>query len=200
MSQISQAEQDQFFTRILPWKDYSWSWITSPAPRYPNWQAERDSLRTALGFDEARLDTWLASLHPNTPVSIGAWTYTRDVAGSGGTTLFLSAVDSTQLPAGIEFEYARTNHGEYLAELYALAVSRPEFLHTVLPQPQIEWLKRVVFRIPATADQWARQIAVRGNVPNQLFARLLRVFTWEQAQPIVDEIISRQSAGSVRAG
>jgi hypothetical protein len=200
MSQISRAEQDQFFTRILPWTDYSWSWITSPAPRHPNWQAERDSLRTALGFDEARLDTWLASIQPNTPVTVGARTYTRDAAGSGGTRLFLSAVDATQLPAGIEFEYARTNHGEYLAELYALAVSRPEFLHSILPQPQIEWLKRVVFRTPATADQWARQLAVGGNVPPQLFARLLRVFTWDQAQPILDEIISRQSAAGDRAG
>jgi hypothetical protein len=200
MSQISQAEQDQFFTRILPWKDYSWSWITSPAPRYPNWQAERDSLRKELGFNEAKLDAWLPSIRPNTPVTVGARTYTRDAAGSGGTTLFLSAVDATQLPAGIEFEYARTNHGEYLAELYALAVSRPEFLHSVLPQPQVEWLKRVVFRTPATPDQWARQLAVGGNVPPQLFARLLRVFTWDQAQPIVDEIISPQSAAGDRAG
>src|SRR5258705_4977263 len=173
MSQVSQVEQDQFFTRILPWRDYSWSWITSPGPRYPNWQAERDSLRTALGFEEAQLDSWLATLRPGTPVTVGARTYTRDAAGSGGATLFLSAVDGTQLPAGIVFEYARTNRGEYLAELYTLAVSRPEFLHSVLPQPQIEWLKRVVFRTPATPDQWARQLAVGGNVPPQLFARLL---------------------------
>src|SRR5262249_16147365 len=198
-SQIPQAEQDRFFTQILPWRNYSWAWISSPAPRYPNWQAERDSLRAELGFTEAQLDTWLAGLRPNTPIVVGSRTYTRDASGGDGSTIFLSSVDATQLPSGVEFEYARTNHGEYLAELYALAVSRPEFLHNVLPQPQIEWLKRVVFRTPATREEWARQLAVR-NVPPDLFLRLLRVFTWDQAEPILNEITSRQSSSGARAG
>jgi hypothetical protein len=116
MSQIPQSEQDRFFTRILPWKDYSWAWITSPAQRYPNWQAERDGLRTELGFNEAELDALLSGFQPNTPTRAGARTYTRDASGAGGTTLFLSSIDSTQLPAGVAFEYARTSHGEYLAD------------------------------------------------------------------------------------
>ena len=195
-SQIPQSEQNLFFTQILPWRDYSWAWITSPAPRYPNWQAERDSLRREIGFtEEAQLDTWLGNLQPNTPVTVGARTYTRDASGTGGTTLFLSSVDPTQLPSSVEFEYARTNHGEYLAELYALAISRPDFLHNALPQAQIEWLKRVVFHTPATREEWAAQLAVRGNVAPTLFTRLVRVFTWEQARPIIDEILYRQSAG-----
>ncbi len=193
VSQILQAEQDRLFTQILPWRDYSWAWITSPAPRYPNWQVERDSLRSALGFTEAQLDTWLAGLRPNAPVTVGNRTYTRDAAG-GGSTLFLSSVDQSQLPSGVEFEYARTNRGEYLAELYALAVSRPDFLHDALPQPQVAWLKRVVFHTPATRDEWARQMAVR-DVPPDLFAPLVKVFTWEQARPIIDEILNRQSTG-----
>jgi len=196
MSQISPDDEKRFFDAILPWTDYSWAWITTPASPYPAWRAERNLLRTELGFSEAQLDTWLAGLQPNVPVKAGDRTYTRTATGPGGSTLFLSSIDPTQLPAGVEFEYARTNRGEYLAELYALAVSRPEFLHNALPQRQIEWLKRVVFRIPATPEEWARRLAVGGNVPPGHFARLQRVFTWEQAQPILDEIIRQSSAGS----
>jgi len=197
MSQIPRAEEDRFFSQVLHWKDFPWAWITSPAPRHANWQAERDSLRAELAFNETQLDTWLASLQPNTPVRVGARTYTRDAGGSGGGSRFLSSVDQTQLPAGVEFEYARTNHGEYLAELYTFAISRPEFLHNVLPPAQVQWLKRIVFRTPATQAEWARQLAVR-NVPPNLFIRLLRVFTWEQAQPILDEIMAQQSAAGTQ--
>jgi hypothetical protein len=198
MSQIAQAEQDRFFTQILGWREYSWDWITSPAPRYPNWQAARDALREELGKSEAELDTFLAGLQPNTPVTIGSRTYSRDDLGPGGRARYLRSVDPSQIPTGVEFEYARTDRGEYLAELYALAVSSPDFLHSALPQAQIDWLKQVVFHTPVTSGDWARQIAVGGDIPPGLLRRLLRVFTWEQAQPIIDEILRQAADPSVR--
>lgn len=191
-AQIPRAERERFFRDILPWYDYPWAWISSPPGRPANWQAERDRLRGALGLDEAGLDRWLAALRPSAPVVARGITYTRDAAGGGGATLFLTAVDASRLPAGREFEYARSSRGEYIAELYALAVSRPDFLYGAIPQAQSEWLKRVVFRTPATADAWARELAVVDAIPPDLMVRLLRTYTWEQARPIIDEILRRQ--------
>jgi hypothetical protein len=144
-------------------------------------------------MDESHLDAWLAGLQPNTPLTVNTRTYTRDTVGPGGATRYLTSIDATQLPTGVEFEYARTGRGEYLAELYALAVSRPEFLHTALPKAQLVWLKRVVFHTSATPEEWAVRLAVKGDVPPALLGRLQRVFTWQQAQPIVDEILRGQT-------
>jgi len=186
-TQIPRAEREHFFTDILPWTDYSWAWLNSPAGRPDNWTALRNALRTELGFDEAQLDAWLGTLQTGAPVTIGGRRYVR-------TPYFLVSIDASRLPGGIEFEYARSSRAEYIAELYALAVSRPDFLHDALPQDQVAWLKRVVFRTPQTSAGWAAQLAVR-DVPPGLLRRLSKVFTWEQAEPIIDEILASQSRG-----
>ena len=62
---------------------------------------------------------------------------------------------SVDLPAGREFEYALSSRGEYLAERYARAVSRPDFRHDKLPEEQLRWLKRVVFRTPQSGATYA---------------------------------------------
>jgi len=76
------------------------------------------------------------------------------------TSNFLRSILTANVPAGIEFEYARTNQGEYLAELYALAVSNPEFLHRTLPRAQIQWLKSEVFHSGQALEEVSRQAAV----------------------------------------
>lgn len=180
---IPLAERQRFFHDILPWTDFSWAWLNSPAPRYPNWQAEREELRGLLGFDEARLVAWLATLQPGVAVRVGAWTCTRD-----SRSMFLSVVDASRQPQGREFEYARSGQGEYFAELYAFAVSRPQFLHDALPADQIEWLKRIVFHTPATPREWATELAARDlSGEPRLLSRLMHVFTWEQIEQILDE-------------
>lgn len=187
-SEVPRDERERFFRDILPWDDFSWVWISQPNPRYPNWKAEREKLRALLGFDEAHLTTWLAALAPGVPVKVGQRTYTRDTKGPGGSTNFLSAIDESRLPKGQVFDYARTSTGEYFAEIYALAVSRPGFIHDVLPADQIEWFKRVVFHIPSTPEAWARELAMRDRSDSgSLLPRLMRVFTWEQAAQILDE-------------
>ncbi len=182
-AQISLAERQHFFRDIMPWQQFSWAWLNSPAPRYPNWQAERDKLGRLLGFDETRLAAWLASLQPGAAASVGPWTCLRDAS-----LMFLSVVDASRQPQGREFEYARSGQGEYFAELYAFAVSRPQFLHDALPAEQIEWFKRVVFHTPATAGEWATELAARdlAGAP-RLLVRLMRVFTWEQIDQILND-------------
>ncbi|OUL98519.1 hypothetical protein A8M77_31135 [Variovorax sp. JS1663] len=196
-AQVPPAELKTFFEVLLKWQDYAWAWITSPAPRSPNWQAERDSLRAELGLEEAQLDAWLATLQPNQSVTVGQRTYTRDAAGSGGSTLFLHAIDPSRIPRGVEFSYARTSQGEYFAELYALAVSRPAFLSDALPAPQSEWLRRIVFGTPATANEWASRIAARDDAT--LIERLLRTYTWTQADAVLNEHLGRRRAGGQAA-
>lgn len=192
-AQIPLAEQQRFFRDILPWQQFSWAWLNSPAPRYPNWQAERDELRGLLRFDEAALAAWLATLQPGIAVNAGGWTCMRDAR-----SMFLSLVDASRQPQGREFEYARSGQGEYFAELYAFAVSRPQFLHDALPADQIAWFKRVVFHTPATAAEWAVELAARDLAGEpRLLARLMRVFTWEQ----IDQILNDQplTGGARRA-
>src|SRR5690606_34953308 len=70
-TQIPRAEREHFFTDILPWTDYSWAWLNSPAGRPDNWTALRNALRTELGFDEAQLDAWLGTLQTGAPVTVG---------------------------------------------------------------------------------------------------------------------------------
>lgn len=187
-TQVPKDEHEKFFRDILPWDDFSWAWVSVANPPYPSWKAERERLHALLGFDEARLTTWLAGLAPGVPVKVGQRTYTRDTKGAGGSTIFLSAIDESRLPKGQVFDYARTGTGEYFAEVYALAVSRPGFLHDVLPADQIEWFKRVVFHIPSTREAWSRELAMRQrSEASSLLPRLLRVFTWEQATQVFDD-------------
>jgi len=182
-AEIPLAEQQHFFRDIMPWQQFSWAWLNSPAPRYPNWQAERDGLRQLLNFDEPALTAWLTTLQPGVAVNAGGWTCMRDAR-----SMFLSVVDASRQPRGPEFEYARSGQGEYFAELYAFAVSRPQFLHDALPADQVEWFKRVVFHTPATAAEWATELAARDIAGEpRLLARLMRVFTWEQIDQVFND-------------
>lgn len=73
-----------------------------------------------------------------------------------------------------------------MAELYALAVSRPEFLHSVLPTEQIIWLKQQVFHTPIDLT---RQIALApASVQDQFMIRGSRLFTWEQLDALLNEL------------
>jgi hypothetical protein len=102
------------------------------------------------------------------------------------------------MPAGREFEYAKTNQGEYLAELYTLAISRPEFLHTTLPAAQLAWLKRSLFHIPEDIQALAQRTSLPAALQAELVTRGSRLFTWEQLDALMDELTNRaaQPAGA----
>lgn len=140
------AEFDDFFTNVVGWRQYSWAWVSTANSPHPNWRSEREALRAELGVTDAALQAFLDSLQPNVSVDRNGRRYTHD--GS-----FLNSVLVANIPQGVEFEYAKTNQGDYVAEIYALAAARPQWLHTVLPPAQVMWLKRNVFRTPATATE-----------------------------------------------
>jgi hypothetical protein len=100
------------------------------------------------------------------------------------------------VPGGLVFEYARTGKGDYFAELYALAVSVPEFLQRELPFAQIEWLKQQVFHTQAHYDELIRpyeQLAMRSSTANlvhiqQLLNRARLQFTRQQLQTVARDL------------
>jgi hypothetical protein len=94
--------------------------------------------------DQTRLSAFLNSL--GTSVIVNGRQYTRD-------SNFLVSWPVGNVPSSVEFEYARTSKGEYFAELYALAISAPEFLNNQLPSEQIEWLKQNVFNTDANYNR-----------------------------------------------
>ena len=188
-SQLSQAAKEEFFETIMHWHDYSWYWVTTPPASNPNAVADRARLRAETGMDDAQLNAWLTGLPQNTPVVLGTRTYQR--YAPGGVDRFLLSFDSTQMPAGREFEYAKTDQGEYLAELYALAISRPEFLHTTLPAAQLAWLKRSLFHIPEDLQALAQRTSLPAALQAELVTRGSRLFTWEQLDALMDELTNK---------
>lgn len=195
-SQLSQAAKEEFFDTIMHWHEYSWFWVNTPPASNPNAVAERARLRAETGLDEAALTAWLRGLPQNTPVVLGTRTYQR--MAPSGADRFLLSFESAQMPAGKEFEYAKTNQGEYLAELYALAISRPEFLHTTLPAAQLTWLKRSLFHIPENIQALAQQTSLPPALQAELVTRGSRLFTWEQLDALMEELTNRaaQPAGA----
>ena len=144
-SMLTTAVMDDFFNNAVNWKEYSWAWIIPHPSPYPTWAAERERLCRDIGFinrqnncDQDRLTEFLGRLDT-------AGTITENGRVFSKTTSFLEVWPVGNVPTGTEFDYARTSKGDYFAEVYAFALSVPEFLHRSLPPPQIEWLKRNVF-------------------------------------------------------
>lgn len=194
--EIPEDERRQFFEKIVGWIEYPWAWISINPPPYPNWKTQRDLLKAELGFNDARLDAWLPTVQQNVPVVVGSRTYVR--AGPSGA--FLRSIPTGNLPAGVEFAYARTEQKEYLAELYALGVSTPEFLHQALPRPQIQWLKTEVFHTQDAIDEVARQAAVGEPMLSQFLERARLLFTAEQMRAALNEVLTTSSGSNRQIG
>jgi len=144
-SMLTKTVMDDFFNNAVNWKEYSWGWVSPHPSPYPTWAAERERLCRDIGFlnrqnscDQDRLTEFLRRVE-------AAGTITENGRVFSKTTSFLEVWPVGNVPTGTEFEYARTSKGDYFAEIYAFALSVPEFLHRSLPQPQIDWLKRNVF-------------------------------------------------------
>jgi hypothetical protein len=114
------------------------------------------------------------------------------------TTSFLEVWPVGNVPTGTEFDYARTSKGDYFAEIYAFALSVPEFLHRSLPQSQLEWLKRNVFNTGRHYNDLIapyEHLAVNASSSTivrvqQLVNSAKRKFTLQQLQPISQELQS----------
>jgi hypothetical protein len=186
-SDLPPDKKMEFFEKVVGWIDYPWAWISVQNPPYDNWKAERNKVKAELGLDDRKLDAWLAGLQVDQPVEVGSRTYVR--AGN-----FLRSIPTQNVPPGAEFAYARTNQGEYFAELYALAVSNPEFLHGALPYPQIHWLKTEVFHTTEAIDEVARQAAVGEPQLSEFLERARRLFTVQQMKAALNEVLSKPRA------
>ncbi|MCC7373470.1 MAG: DUF4157 domain-containing protein [Verrucomicrobiales bacterium] len=196
LNNLSQADRDALFRDVMQWRDFSWDWITSRDSPHARWRAQRTEAMAALGFNDDAFDAWLAGLVVDRPVVVGAFTFTKKAHTPGSRAFYLESFLTVQMPTGAEFGYARTNQGEYLAELYALAISAPDFLHRVLPEGQIRWLKRVVFHTPEDMAALARQAALAEPARTQFILQGSRLFTREQ----LDTLLSRLSVSQTTPG
>ena len=193
----AQVSFRDFFDNVVQWRQYSWAWVSTQGSPHATWQAERERLRRELGVSDADLQTFLNSLQNGVPVTRGGRRYTRN--GS-----YLNSVVPANIPSGVEFEYARTNKGDYISEIYTFAALRPAWLHSVLPAAQIEWLKRNLFRTPTTdagllaerpalahrdADRIHAAYVAQGRL---LFSRRQLDRLWNQ---LVDESAVRPESG-----
>jgi hypothetical protein len=199
--QIAQSDQDDLFENIIGWRTYPWDWITIHPTNVVEWQAQRTRLRTELSFNDTQLDAWLAARTVDAPVVVGSRTYIKRAHVPGGSSFYLQSYITSQVPAGVEFEYARTSKGDYLAESYTFAVSRPQWLHTVLPAAQLAWWKRVVFHTPENMQALARQAALTDPALTEFLARGSQLFTWEQLDDLLNEMLLkyRQPSGQAAA-
>jgi hypothetical protein len=181
---LPQDKKTEFFEKVIGWVEYPWAWISIPKPPNENWKAQKDAVKAELGFDDAKLDSWLAGLQVDKPVVVGSRTYVR-------IPNFLRSVPTAGLPTGVEFEYARTSQNEYFAELYALAVSSPEFLHRTLPYPQIAWLKTELFHTQQAVEEISRQAAVGEPQLSEFLEHARLLFTPQQIRAALNDVLTK---------
>ena len=180
--QVARSDRDDFFENVVHWHQYQ-------GPGHVDWPRERLRLRTELGLDDPQLSTWLAGLASGRPVQQDPRTYIKHQITP--TYFTVESFESAQVPAGREFDYARTARDEYFAEIYAFAVSRPEFLDRVLPDAQKAWLKRVVFHTPENLRQLAFQAALADPARTEFVVRGSRLFTREQLDALLTEVTTQ---------
>jgi hypothetical protein len=182
-NRLSRADKDALFGAIMGWHEYPWAWITAnPAP-YSEWRAERDRLRTETGLDDRALDRWLGTftlraLDRSDAQLRGNRTYLRS-RGAGDK---LHSILTAEVPSGPAFDYALSNQGDYLSELYAFAISRPEWLAERLSAAQRGWWRSRVFGLPAGDRDVARLVAV-AHV-SAVAPAPERILTWEQVDAV----------------
>lgn len=189
---LSPADRNDFFENIVHWHIYPWDWIMAHGTGVPKeWQNERNRLIADTGINDSQLDTWLNGLAPQAPVTVKGMVYFKRPIGS--QSFELNAFPQDQVPQGVEFEYARTSHEDYFAELYTLAVSRPEFLSSALPPEQSAWLRRVVFHTPEDPKALAKQAALAEPELTEFLVRGSKLYTREQLEALLNEILIRKS-------
>jgi hypothetical protein len=181
----------ELFDEILGWREYSWAWVTTERSPYERWRAERERLRMEVGMDSHGLTTWLAE-----PEFTLRGAYRRSETRSRGGRIYvrsahngdrLNSLLASEAPRGAEFEYALTNKGDYLAELYAFATSRPAWLAGRISERQKGWWRERAFGLPRRDDEIARLIAVSPEIEQRVGARLGNVFTWEQLSALLTQ-------------
>ncbi|MGB5818246.1 MAG: DUF4157 domain-containing protein [Saonia sp.] len=201
---LSPSDRTHFFNSIMDWKDYPWHWINNPSGIDPTCDSSRTGLsreRCTICTDiqmlnadgtcnDTQLDTWLLSMTPGTSADLNGRKWWRP---GGINQHHIQSVPIANLPTGIVFEYANTAKGEYFAELYALAILRPEFLDNALPQEQSAWLRRIVFQIP-DHNTLQRMVSLPEPQQTQFLVRVQKLYTWEQINALIRFLLNSNVA------
>jgi hypothetical protein len=209
---LTPAVTQDFFDNVVNWKQYSWTWVFPYPSPYPTWAAQREELCRDIGLlnqqnncDQDRLTAFLQRIDAAGTITENGRVFTK-------TTSFLVIWPVGSVPTGIEFEYARTSKGDYFAEVYAFALSVPEFLHRSLPPAQIEWLKRNVFNTDRHYDELIapyQHLAINTsssttvrylgllNSARQKFTRQQLLPIAQQLQTILQQVPASASGGAV---
>jgi hypothetical protein len=187
--ELTPQARRELFGDILDWQRRSWDWINHPT--HDNARAERASLVRESGVADNRLDEWLrqfrmGELERSQAVEANGRVYIR----AEGTGHFLHSLRRSEVPQGVEFEYALSNQGDYISELYAFALSRPDWLAARISARQLRWWRERVFSMPGDDREVARQMNVPAAAMASFLAGIRTKFTWEQA----DEVLRAASA------
>jgi hypothetical protein len=181
---LTPAARKELFEGILGWRRYAWHWITQPNPPYPTWREERAAVARETGLDGADLDAWLAGFTLRTPPGLsrsdtrarGSRSYVRSATQGD----HLHSIRTSELPQGQEFDYALTEHNDYLSELYAFALSRPFWLATKISPAQKAWWRTRVFGTPGTDGEILRVAGMAPDAQMRYAALVPGLFTWPQ--------------------
>lgn len=207
------ATRAELFT-LMGWTTYPWAWTyqifqaranptTCPAPNLEN---ERCRVCDDAGFtsggkrDWAGLDQFLVSLGTTpTPRKARDWTHAQGAS-------FLNAWTAGAVPSGPAWEYAATGQDDYFSELFAFAISDPEFVHAQVPAAQVNWLKERVFDTQKEIDAAIKdnQLAVQGDAATRFAAQapalVARLFTAQQIRAALAALVSQLLRDSTARG
>lgn len=204
MDFVRKGATDGLFA-LMGWVDFAWHWVsiawqTAPNPTCPapGLQNERCDIADAAGFttggtrDWVGLDAFLSGLTATPTVRNGReWAHER-----GGN--FVSSRLQGAVPSGPQWSYASTNKGDYFSELFAFALSDPEFVHREVPAKQVAWLKTQLFDTPGEIALATKDFAVGGPSGERVLSlapsALARVFTRQQIRAVLSRVL--QAGGS----
>jgi hypothetical protein len=187
---LSAAANAELFDAILDWKQHSWAWVNMPQSRDPsNARDDRRAVIAESGIPDDKLDAWLQGFHMgamerSNAVELNGRVFIR----AGGTGYWLNSIKRSELPTGPEFEYAQSNKGDYIAELYAFALSKPDWLATKISARQLKWWRERAFSMPVDDAEVAKQLGVSEALKPAFLAAVKTKFTWEQADAVLADV------------
>jgi hypothetical protein len=187
---LSAAANAELFDTILEWKQHSWAWVNMPQSKDPSKaRDERRALIAESGIADDKLDEWLKGFHMgdlerSNAIELNGRVFIR----AGGTGHWLNSMKKSELPSGPEFEYALSNTGDYIAELYAFALSKPDWLAGKISARQLKWWRERVFSMPGDDVEVAKQLGVSETLKPAFLAAVKTKFTWEQADAVLADV------------
>jgi hypothetical protein len=73
-------------------------------------------------------------------------------------------------------------------------------MYRALPRPQVDWLRRVIFKTPLTTAELSSMYAMAEPEQSAFLQRASHVFTWEQINTIFNQVmVTRGSSHSALA-